>query len=260
MTTAELRALYEHIQQHFALDYADLTRRFKAACKARGVNLKQAQQVEREMEKTLTLDGDGCYANSNFPARYELAETAEALGIDPATDEKAFVKTVDKFIDDIDYRQKIYLANVHSNGTQTQRATGRQSGARKPARRSAVKKTASSDDGDGGDGEPPRRTHSKQQEQQPPLPRFYTYAQFAEIFGITPESLRNSVSAGRFPKPLPTIFGPRFTDEHIHLALKTKNRAVTPQKKRHTPPARPAPTRPRGRPRIAQAQGKGGAA
>jgi hypothetical protein len=241
MTTAsEVRAIYEHIQQHFALDYADLTRRFKAACKARGVNLKQAQQVEREMEKTLTLDGDGCYANSNFPARYELAETAEALGIDPATDEKAFVKTVDKFIDDIDYRQKIYLANVHSNGTQTQRATGRQSGARKPARRSAVKKTASSDDGEGGDGdgEPPRKQ-----------PQLYSYTTLAKILDCSAKAIRNKVSSGKFPRPIPTQFGPRFTDQHLDFALNF----------RRLPDASAAP-RPRGRPRIAQSFGKGGAA
>lgn len=145
-------------------------------------------------------------------------------------------------------------------------ASSRQSGARKPARRSAARKAASSDDdGDGGDGEPPRprtRTRHKQQEQQQQqlqYPRFYTYADFAQIFSVTVESLRNAVSAGRIPKPCQTIFGPRFSDEHLNYAIHTRNKAVTPRpKKIQTPP--PPENRGRGRPRIAQTLGKGGAA
>lgn len=170
--------------------------------------------------------------------------------------ERIFSTPPEKFLKIIPFKRQL---------KQTAKSS-RQSGARarKPARRSAAQKKAASDDGDGDGGEPPRpRPRSKQQQERQPtphqLPKFYTYTQFAEIFGITPESLRNSVSAGRFPKPHQTIFGPRFSEEHLHFALSTRNKAVTPQKKRRSPAPPPAPRRGPGRPRIAQVS-KGGAA
>lgn len=93
---------------------------------------------------------------------------------------------------------------------------------------SAGKKT--SDDGGGdGDGEPPR---------------LYTYADVARIAPCSVKTIRNRVSAGTFPRPAKTLFGPRFTQQQLLLALA----APTPHK------------RGRGRPRIAQAMGKGGVA
>ena len=116
-------------------------------------------------------------------------------------------------------------------------ASDRQGRARKPARRSGGKKAASDDGDGGGDGEPPRPRHPQQ---------LLSYASLAQLLDVSVGTLRNKVSAGRFPKPFSTPFGPRFTAEHIDFAIN------------HTPPA-PA-TRSRGRPRIAQSLGKGGAA
>ncbi len=228
---------------------------------------------------------------STFNTEYE--KTVKNPAPEPeSVDDEIFVDDSDLFVDDAwvaeqekvhalheqemhELRQRIFatppekflkIIPFSKQSGQTVKPSGRQSGARKPARRSAAQKKAASNDGDGdgGDGEPPRpRPRSKQQKEQQPapqqLPKFYTYAEFAGIFGITPESLRNAVSAGRFPKPHQTIFGPRFSEEHLNYALSNRNKAVTPQTRRHSPPP-PAPARGRGRPRIAQSLGKGGAA
>jgi hypothetical protein len=240
MTTAsEVRAIYEHIQQHFTLDYQDLIKQFNAACEAKGIAKTQAQQIEQEMEKTLTLDSDGCYADSNFPARFELLAAVDGTGLDPVADELEYRKAQNAFIGNLAHRQRLWVASQQHNQAPIPKATARQSGARKPARR-ATQKKASSDDGEGGDGdgEPPRR-----QPQQ-----LYSYDSFARLLDCAEKTIRNAVSAGRFPRPLQTIFGPRFTAEHLDFALNFQKSA-------------PASTpRPRGRPRIAQSLGKGGAA
>ncbi len=240
MTTAsEVRAIYEHIQQHFALDYQDLIKQFNAACEAKGIAKTQAQQIEQEMEKTLTLDSDGCYADSNFPARFELLAAVDGTGLDPVADELEYRKAQNAFIGNLAHRQRLWVASQQHNQAPIPKATARQSGARKPARR-ATQKKASSDDGEGGDGdgEPPRKQ-----------PQLYSYTTLAKILDCSAKAIRNKVSSGKFPRPIPTQFGPRFTDQHLDFALNF----------RRLPDASAAP-RPRGRPRIAQSFGKGGAA
>ena len=109
---------------------------------------------------------------------------------------------------------------------------GRQAGAA-PANRSKAGSKSADDDGDGGgDGEPPRQT-------------FYTYAAFAKLFGVAPQTLRNKVSAGQFPAPVRTAFGPRFTQQHVDYAVNP------PRQTDGSSPRR------RGRPRIAGSQGGG---
>lgn len=122
-----------------------------------------------------------------------------------------------------DAAQKVVVLSGH-------KAQG-QSRAKKPARRTTKKAAAKSDssDGDGGDGEPPRQ-------------QYFTYASFAQLVDCTTRTLYNKVSTGQFPKPLKTAFGPRFTQQHLDSIL------VKPAQKG------------RGRPRIADQLGRGGAA
>ena len=126
-------------------------------------------------------------------------------------------------------------ALAHSQSvTKGHRGQGRQAGAA-PATRSKSGSKAADDEGDGGgDGEPPRQL-------------YFTYNTFSELFGISSQTLRNKVSAGLFPAPVKTAFGPRFTQQHLDYAL--------------NPPKEPnnSPPRGRGRPRIARMLGKGGA-
>jgi len=111
-------------------------------------------------------------------------------------------------------------------------AQGRQAGAA-PANRSKAGSKSADDDGDGGgDGEPPRK-------------RFYTYVEFAKLFAVAPQTLRNRVSAGLFPAPIKTAFGPRFTQQHVDYAVNPPRQTDDPSPRR------------RGRPRIAGSQGGG---
>jgi hypothetical protein len=127
----------------------------------------------------------------------------------------------------------VKAALAHSRGvTKTHRSQGRQAGAA-PASRSKAGSKSADDDG-GGDGEPPRQ----------PL---YTYTSFSKLFGVAPQTLRNKVSAGLFPVPIQTAFGPRFTQQHIDYALNPPKQADD------------SLSRGRGRPRIARGLGKGGA-
>ena len=128
----------------------------------------------------------------------------------------------------------IKAALAHSQGATKRRSTqGRQAGAT-PATRSKAGSKSADDDGDGGgDGEPPRQL-------------FYTYSAFSELFGVAPQTLRNKVSAGQFPAPVKTAFGPRFTQKHFEYALNPP---------RHSDDSVP---RQRGRPRIARSQKAGG--
>jgi len=109
-------------------------------------------------------------------------------------------------------------------------AQGRQAGAAPATRSKAGGKSANNDgDGDGGgDGEPPRD-------------RLYTFAEFAQLFRIARQTLRNKVSAGQFPAPVQTIFGPRFTEEHVDYAV-------------NPPRQTDGSSRRRGRPRIADSR------
>lgn len=113
------------------------------------------------------------------------------------------------------------------------RTSGRQrSGA--SGRRSLAKKSGQkdSDGGDGDGGDPPLQAQ-----------RLYTYAIFSDLVSCSEKTLRNKVSNGQFPGPIKTLFGPRFTDEHLRLALSPL----------------PHPKRGKGRPRVGQhAGGKGG--
>ncbi|MGK9452555.1 hypothetical protein ACSSZE_15055 [Acidithiobacillus caldus] len=129
----------------------------------------------------------------------------------------------------------VKAALAHSQSvTKGHRGQGRQAGAA-PATRSKASGKSAEDEGDGGgDGEPPRQL-------------FYTYTSFSKLFGVAPQTLRNKVSAGLFLAPVQTVFGPRFTQQHIDFALNPPKQAdVSP------PPGR-------GRPRIARGLGKGGA-
>lgn len=129
----------------------------------------------------------------------------------------------------------VKAALAHSQSvTKGHRGQGRQTGA-SPATRSKSGSKSANDEGDGeGDGEPPR---------QP----FYTYTSFSKLFGVAPQTLRNKVSAGLFPAPIQTAFGPRFTQQHLNFALNPHRQADD------------SLSRGRGRPRIARSLGKGGA-
>lgn len=133
--------------------------------------------------------------------------------------------------------------------THPNRGHARQAGG--SASRGQKKSASSSDDGDGdgGDGEPPRprlsSLASSPSSEHPQLPLLLPFRDFAAWAGISTGTLRNAVSSGKFPKPIQTPFGPRFTDQHVKFVL--------------NPPKKAPTTRGRGRPRIAQALGKGGA-
>ena len=126
----------------------------------------------------------------------------------------------------------VKAALAHSRGvTKAHRGQGRQAGAATATRSKAGSKSA--DDDGGGDGEPPRQL-------------FYTYSAFSALFGVAPQTLRNKVSAGQFPAPVKTAFGPRFTQKHFEYALNP------PRQSDDSVP------RQRGRPRIARSQKAGG--
>ncbi|MDX5934976.1 hypothetical protein [Acidithiobacillus thiooxidans] len=94
---------------------------------------------------------------------------------------------------------------------------------KKPPRR-AVRSSAKSGDSNSSDPDP-----------EPERPRqLYTFKSFAQLVDCSEKTLRNKVSAGLFPQPQKTAFGPRFTQQHLDYA-------VTPAK----------PPKTRGRPRIA---------
>ncbi|MBU2755030.1 hypothetical protein HFU84_03850 [Acidithiobacillus sp. CV18-2] len=63
----------------------------------------------------------------------------------------------------------------------------------------------------------------------------YTYRSFSQIIDVSEKTVRNKVCSGSFPPPIQTIFGPRFSQEHIDFVLSGKH-----------------PVRRRGRPRIAK--------
>lgn len=130
-----------------------------------------------------------------------------------------------------------YRAHFQTDATQkvvvlSGRNAQGQARAKKPTRRAGTKKntekSGSSDDGPG-DPEPPRQ-------------QYFTYASFAQLVDCTTRTLYNKVSTGQFPRPVKTAFGPRFTQQHLDSVI------LKPAQKG------------RGRPRIAQSLGKGGAA
>lgn len=113
------------------------------------------------------------------------------------------------------------------------RRAGRQNGAAGPRKKQATGGKSADDDGP---GEPPRLPQL-----YPNLPLLFIYLEFARLIGCSAKTLRNRVSAGTFPPPIKTQFGPRFTQAHLANAL-------TPQPQADPPPSTP---RKRGRPRIA---------
>ncbi len=75
--------------------------------------------------------------------------------------------------------------------------------------------------------------------------RLYSFKSLAHLLDCAAKTLRNKVSSGAIPRPIPTISGPRFTSEQVGQILSGT-----------TPDVVVAPKRGKGRPRIA-ASGKG---
>lgn len=108
---------------------------------------------------------------------------------------------------------------------QTVAATaGQRSAPKTPAHRETRTSKKSGDSNSNSDPDP---------EPEPPR-QLYTFKSFAQLVDCSEKTLRNKVSAGLFPQPQKTAFGPRFTQQHLDYA-------VTPAK----------PPKTRGRPRIA---------
>ena len=178
-----------------------------------------------------------------------IVAIADALDISSSRDAVRFVDRCRLAIREVSrrspYAQLGTIGNVKAAFAHSQsvikghRGQGRQAGAATATRSKSGSKSADDDgdgdgDGDGGgDGEPPRQL-------------FYTYSAFSELFGVAPQTLRNKVSAGQFPAPVKTAFGPRFTQKHFEYALNPSRQ-----------PDDSVP-RQRGRPRIARSQKTGG--
>ncbi len=179
---------------------------------------------------------------AQHPVGKAIIATADALDISSSRDAAQFFGRCRSAIRTVSRRSpyaelgavgNLKAALAHSQSvTEGRRSQGRQAGAA-PATRSKSGSKSTDDDGADGDGEPPRR--------------LYTYSAFSDLFGIAPQTLRNRVSAGQFPAPVQTAFGPRFTQQHLDYALNPP---------RQTDDSLP---RERGRPRIARRHGKGGA-
>ena len=86
----------------------------------------------------------------------------------------------------------------------------------------------------------------------PAFPQLFSYQSFAAILDCSPQTLKNKVCLGQFPKPRPTIVGPRFTQDQVQSVLNATWQPEPKEKKTQIP----AP-RPRGRPRIAAQQAQG---
>lgn len=84
------------------------------------------------------------------------------------------------------------------------------------------------------------------------LPKLFSYQSFAAILDCSPQTLKNKVCLGQFPKPRPTVVGPRFTQDQVQSVLNATWQPEPKEKKTQIP----AP-RPRGRPRIAAQQAQG---
>ncbi len=147
------------------------------------------------------------------------------------------------------------LDNVHANG----RTTVRRRGAKQHGAKSSGK-SRKSDDGDGGSEPPePLRYYSNQtllqesclqrslhQHPQVPHPlQLYTFKEFAILAGCAAKTIQNKVSSGAIPRPIQTLFGPRFTLQQVQALLSDIGSGPAVAK------------RPRGRPRIANSLSKG---
>ena len=86
----------------------------------------------------------------------------------------------------------------------------------------------------------------------PAFPQLFSYQSFAAILDCSPQTLKNKVCLGQFPKPRPTVVGPRFTQDQVQSVLNATWQPEPKEKKTQIP----AP-RPRGRPRIAAQQAQG---
>ena len=201
---------------------------------------------------TVTALGSSCYMGifaalakwlgiEQRPVGKAIITAADALDISSSRDAAQFFNRCRSAIRTVGRRPpyvelgaigNLKAALAHSQSvTKGHRGQGRQAGAATATRSKAGSKSA--DDDGGGDGEPPRR--------------LYTYSAFSQLFGIAPQTLRNKVSAGQFPAPVKTAFGPRFTQCHVDYALNPPR-----QTNDYSPKVR-------GRPRIARSLGKGGA-
>ncbi|MDD2748774.1 hypothetical protein [Acidithiobacillus sp.] len=140
------------------------------------------------------------------------------------------------------------LTRAKQTMSQQRGGSGRQHGGGPAAKQAAGTKSA--DDDGGPDGEPPRYPILFPI-LFPKLPQSYTYRTLSERIPCAEKTLRNMVSLGRFPRPIQTLFGPRFSQEHLALALSEKS----PQQPQQTDSTHPK----RGRPPLALGK-KGGAA
>jgi hypothetical protein len=136
------------------------------------------------------------------------------------------------------YGQTGALGNLARANAKSQaaisRGAGRQNGGAGSKPKAAASSKSSSDDGDGASDPDRSPPHS--------LPRqLYTFKEVACYTKINHRSLRNAVAAGRVPAPIQTLFGPRFTDEHLYQIVQ----GIGPQ------PETEPPKRRLGRPRIA---------
>ena len=175
------------------------------------------------------------------PVGKAIITAADALDISSSRDAAQFFNRCRSAIRTVGRRSpymelgaigNLKAALAHSQSvTKRHRGQGRQAGAATATRSKAGSKSA--DDDGGGDGEPPRQL-------------FYTYSAFSALFGVAPQTLRNKVSAGQFPAPVKTAFGPRFTQKHFEYALNP------PRQSDDSVP------RQRGRPRIVRSQKAGG--
>ncbi|WP_215843666.1 hypothetical protein HHS34_007295 [Acidithiobacillus montserratensis] len=141
------------------------------------------------------------------------------------------------------YREIGAIGNLTKAKAKSAAAVGRQSGRQHGGSGSRPKvsagKTSSDDDG-GGDPPRPRTVPSCSaggNRVSIPItetPQLYTAAQAAAKVACHVGTIRNLASSGKIPKPIQTLVGPRYTDEHIRTILAGKT----------------ASKRPRGRPRI----------
>ncbi len=105
--------------------------------------------------------------------------------------------------------------------------------------RHSASRRSSAKSGDSGDGDADPDPERHRQPEQ-----YYTYRNFAQKRDCAEQTIRNLVSSGRLPRPVQTMAGPRFTQEHFDVF---DNALSSPSEKQR-----------RGRPRIAQ-KARGGA-
>lgn len=147
------------------------------------------------------------------------------------------------------YRELGAIGNLTKARAKSAAAVGRQSGRQHGGSGSRPKAASAGKSSDDGGGEPPRPRSLKPNSvggcpMSTPItatPQLYTAAQAAAKVACHTGTIRNLASSGKIPKPIQTLVGPRYTDDHIQIILAGKT----------------ASKRPRGRPRIVP-RGSGG--